>query len=138
MSNQKRLSHLSFAAAALLAAALPCFAQTESKQAINNQAGNLNATEVTQIAALATERLSVNKSETKKADNAKVIEQRSAFSVEQFRQAARGSSSAEAILATRIFAAPKVKPDDNEETVSRKITFVPSKGQKLPSSANSQ
>ena len=138
MSSQKRLSHLSFAAAALLAAALPCFAQTESNQLRNNQAGNLNATEVTQIAALATERITVNRAETMKADSAKMSEQRPTLSVDHFRQAAKGSSSADAFPTTRIFAAPKVKPADNDETASRKITFVPSKGQKLPSSVNSQ
>jgi hypothetical protein len=138
MSNQKSLSHLSFAAAALLAAALPCFAQTESNQARNNQAGNLNATEVTQIAALGTERVIVNKAETKKTAEAKMSEKRATLSADQFVQAAKVSSSADAFLATQIFAAPKVKPNDNDETVSRKITFVPSKGQKLPGSVNSQ
>jgi hypothetical protein len=138
MSTQKRLSHLSFAAAALLAAALPCFAQAESNQT-RNQAGNLNAAEATQIAVLGTERVSVNKAETRKAADAKVSEKRPTLSAEQFRQAAKGSASANAFLATQIFAAPKdLKSSNNDETASRKITFVPSKGQKLPSSVNSQ
>ena len=91
---------------------------------------------MTQIAALGTERLSVNKSETKKAADAKVSEKRPSLSVDQFRQAAKGSS-ADAFLATQIFAAPKdLKPIDGDETASRKITFVPSKGQKLPNQSN--
>jgi hypothetical protein len=56
MSNHKRLSQLSFAAVALLAAAIPCLAQTESRQARNGQAGALNPVPTAEIAALRNER----------------------------------------------------------------------------------
>ena len=129
MSNQKRLSHLSFAAAALLAAALPCFAQTESNQARNNQAGNLNTTEVTQIAALATERLSVNKTETKKASDAKVSEKRPTLSFDQFRQAAKGSSSPTLFWRPKFRSAERFENRRQRRNGFAQITFVPSKGQ---------
>ena len=67
MSNQKTLSHLSFAAVALLAAAIPCLAQTESPNARHSQAGAPNLAQTAEIAALRNERLSVYKAAPKTA-----------------------------------------------------------------------
>ena len=57
MSNQKTLSQLSFVVIALLAAALPCLAQTKSTQSRNNQTGDMSLRQGTEVAALGSERL---------------------------------------------------------------------------------
>jgi len=137
MSNQKRLSQLSFAAVALLAAALPCWAQTESSKARNNQADALSMNRPTEIAALGNERLTVHKAETKSA--ATVTEKQTTLSRAKFQQALVQATSANPTFLTNPTTISEINwektrrlGNDNESTSPKRITFVPSRGQKLP------
>ena len=125
----KRVSHLSFAAIALLVAALPALAQTES---VGNETAKSTSDriEATQVAALAGERLSVHKTAPKSAAAPAASAKQPSLSLAQFMEAA--SQSTVTPLST-VFAQPKVIDSNHNETASRKgITFVPSRGQKLP------
>src|SRR5215467_13355202 len=102
MSNQKTLSQLSFVIIALLAAALPCLAQTKSTQARNNQTGDMSVRQGTEIAALGSERLNVYKPETKSVAGATVFEQQQNQARAKFQQSIDQVSSAAPSFRTTI------------------------------------
>jgi hypothetical protein len=132
MLNQKRLSQVSFAAVALLAAALPCLAQTESRNRLNA------LVQGTEIATVRNERLNVHKAEIKTTpagnDNAKAIN----ASRDRFNLAiAEATSSTSAFGSKTTFTESDWRKmqklnNQSESESSRRITFVPSRGQKLP------
>ena len=134
MSNQKTLSQLSFVVIALLAAALPCLAQTKSTQSRNNQTGDMSLRQGTEVAALGSERLNVSKSEPKPAETA-VFEQRN-MTRARFLQSIDQVSSVSPSFLTTISESDWQKTqrlaNNDEQTSARRITFVPSRGQKLP------
>jgi hypothetical protein len=132
MSNHKKLLQLLFAAVALLAAAIPCLAQTESRQA-----RALKPVQTAEIAALRNERLSADKAAPKTASDAKANE-KAALSRSKF-----NSAIAQAVSATPGFSNSTTLSEsdwqktrrltnDDESSSSRRINFVPSRGQKLP------
>jgi hypothetical protein len=140
MSNQKRLSQLSFAAIALFAAALPCLAQTESGNA--RQAAVLNQAQASEIAALGSERLSVHKAAGRATAEAKVIEKQKTWSRAQFEQsierAVVGTPLVTNVTNPAISESSWEKTrrlaNDDQWTSSKRITLLPSKGQRLPQS----
>ena len=131
MSSQKRLSQLSLAAAALLAAALPCLAQTEARADRNL------TTQGTEIATLRNERLGVRKAEAKTASDAKVAKTTNSARDKFNETIAQAISSTSAFKSNVTFSAADrqkaQRPEAQAESTSAKsITFVPSRGQKLP------
>src|SRR5262245_217773 len=139
MSNQKGLSRLSFAGIALLAAALPCLAQTQSGNTRNSQASVLNAGQANEIAALGSERLSVYKAASRNTADAKMIEKqkwsRARFeqSIEQAFTGAPVVKNPSAISESDWEKTRRISSDD-EPISPKRITFVSSRGQKLPQS----
>src|SRR5262245_3760923 len=129
----KKLSHLSFASIALLVAALPALAQTKS---VENEMAKSTSDQIvaTQVAALAGERLSVHKSAPTSAAVPVASSKQTSLSLERFKQAASQSTATSSFAAqSTIFAQPKLIDSNDNDTASRKrITFVPSRGQKLP------
>jgi hypothetical protein len=136
MSNHKKLSQLSFAAVALLAAAIPCLAQRESRQA-QSQPAALKPAQTVEIAALRNERLSAHKAAPETASAAKVNE-KATQSRDKF-----NSAIAQAVSTTPGFSNSTTLSEsdwqktrrlanDDESSSSRRINFVPSRGQKLP------
>jgi len=139
MSHHKRLSRLSLATVALLAAALPCLAQTESSKARDTQADAHALSQPTAVAVLGNERLAVHKGESKTASEAKVIEKETGLSRAKFLHSiAQATSVTPSFLAnpTTISESNWEKTlrlsNDNESTSPKRITFVPSRGQRLP------
>ena len=137
MSNQKTLSQLSFAAVALLAAAIPCLAQTESPNARHSQAGAPNLAQTAEIAALRNERLSVHKAAPKTASEAKVNKTATPSSDKFNRAIAQVTSnttgfSNSTTLSESDWQKTRRLANDDESSSSKRITFVPSRGQKLP------
>src|SRR5947207_1967839 len=139
MSNQKRLSRLSFAVIALLAAALPCLAQTEAGKARNSQAADLNPGHASEIAALGNERLSVHKA-SKTAD-VRITEKQGSLARARFEQSIEQAATASPAFGTNPTAVSESDwqktrrlSNDNESISPKRITFVPSRGQRLPQS----
>jgi hypothetical protein len=136
MSNQKTLSQLSFVVIALLAAALPCLAQTKSTGARNNQTGDMNLRQGTEIAALSSQRLNVCRVELTSAADGAVREPQLNVARAKFQQSIYQASSATPAFLTTISESDWQKTrtfnNDDESTSAKRITFVPSRGQKLP------
>ena len=136
MSSQKTLSQLSFVIIALLAAALPCLAKTKSTQARDNQTGNMSVRQGAEIAALGSERLNVYKPETKSVADATVFEQQRNQTRAKFQQSIDQVSAAAPSFLTTLSESDWQKTqrlaNDDEQTSAKRITFVPSRGQKLP------
>ena len=130
MSAKKPLSHMSFAAIALLISALPALAQTESakNKASQHTSGGIEAI---QIASLTSQRLNVHRNSV---TTVKVNRKQSAFSLDKFMAAGSQSSTSDSFAwQTAGVPQPKMTGSDDNELASRnRITFVPSKGQKLP------
>jgi hypothetical protein len=132
MSNQKRLSQVSLAAIALLAAALPCLAQTES---IRNRNVTVQATEV---ATLRDDHLGVRKTERKSvsdksvnASAAKAARDKFDNAIAQVTSTNPGFMSSPTISANEWQKTQRLS-NQSESTSSKSFTFVPSRGQKLP------
>jgi hypothetical protein len=130
MTTQKQISHLSFAAIILVFAALPAFAQTGS---VDNQtvvATTSNLVESEQLAALRKDRVSVP---TKKSPIvvAPVVteKQQPSFSATQFMKSATEPA---AISDTTTFEFTSLEKPRFNETSSKTINFVPSRGPKFP------
>jgi hypothetical protein len=131
MTNHKRLSQISFAAIALVAA-LPCLAQTES----NNHGNSMKTVQSNEIATLRRERLSAPRAELK-MDKITAAEATSSAQ-EKFNKAiAQATASTSGFVST-----PTISENDWQQTQrladraasteTKSITFVPSRGQKLP------
>ena len=134
MSNQKTLSRLSFVVIALLAAALPCLAQTKSTQVRNT--GDSSLRPATEIAALGSERLNVYETKAKTASEAAGVEQQRSSARVKFQQSIDQASAAPVPSLTTISESDWQKAQrfgNDEAPVSpKRIAFVPSRGQKLP------
>jgi hypothetical protein len=133
MSNQKRLSQVSLAAVALLAAALPCLAQTES----NNRRHAMNKVSGTEIATLRNERLGVRKAEpnmTSDKNAAKVTTASREKFNESIAQATSSTSafSSKATISENDWQKTQRPGFEPDSISSKSIAFVPSRGQKLP------
>jgi len=134
MTNQKRLSQVSLAAVALMAAALPCLAQTES----NNRRNAMDKVEGTEIATLRNERLNISKAEPKTTPAENATAKAIKLSRDRFNLAiAEATSSTSAFGSKTTFTESdwqKTQKLSNqaESQSSKSIAFVPSRGQKLP------
>lgn len=118
MTIQKQLSHLSFAAILLVFAALPALAQTGS---VDNQ---------TAVAtALHKNRLTIPTKESTIVVAPAVTEKQPSFSVTQFMQSATEPAT---ISDSKAFEFTSLEKPRFKETPSKSITFVPSRGPKLP------
>ena len=130
MTTQKQISHLSFAAIILVFAALPALAQTGS---VDNQAAVATAStlvESDQLAALRKDHVSIP---TKKSPIvvAPVVteKQQPSFSATQFMKSATEPA---AITDSTTFEFTKLDKPRFNETSSKTINFVPSRGPKFP------
>jgi len=130
MTNQKTISRMSLVVIALLAAAGSCLAQTKATQA----RGDMNVSQATEIATLRNERLNIFKSESKTPAKDHVAEQASASRL-KFEQSIERATADAPSLATTITESDwqKTRTVISDESASpKRITFVPSRGQKLP------
>jgi len=132
MFNPKRLSHISLAAAGLLAAALPCLAQAES----TNQRNAL--VQGTAIATLRSEPLNVRTAETKTTPPENVTAKAINASRNKFNLAiTEATSTTSAFGSKKTFTESDWQKtqklgNQSESESSKSIAFVPSRGQKLP------
>lgn len=129
MSAQKTLSQLSFAAIALVIAAIPCFAQTDSVATPTETNSNQIATNYARRAN--------SRSESVVAAEAKVDQKQTTFSAARFMQAVNSPASFETTLNS---STPTIVLNDldveklalEKSASSKRITFVPSRGQRIP------
>ena len=131
MTIQKQLSHLSFAAIMLVFASLPVLAQTGS---VDNQAAvatTSNLVESEQVAALRKDRLSIPTKESTIVVAPAITEKQPSFSITQFMKSANAPA---AIGDSTISDFKSFENSRNafNETSSKAITFVPSRGPKYP------
>ena len=120
MTIQKQISHLSFAAIILVFATLPALAQTGSTD---------NQTVV--ATALRKDRVSIPAKESTVAVAPVVTEKRPTFSANQFTKFATES----AVISDRKvldFTSLENSLKAFDETSTKRITFVPSRGPKFP------
>jgi len=131
MTTQKQISHLSFAAIILVFAALPALAQTGS---VDNQtvvATTSNLVESEQVAALRKDRLSIPTKESTIVVAPAITEKQPSFSITQFMKSATEPTMITDSKAFEFTSIEKPRTAFNE-TSSKAITFVPSRGPKLP------
>ena len=134
MSAQKTISQLSFAVIALFIAAIPCFAQTEAV-AVREQATAVSLNSKDEIAAVKKARRTDSyRSESAVVADARSSKEQPAFSATKFMQAVSESVSLETSLDTRPIPTLVLNNFDTtkfavKKPASKRITFVPSKGQ---------
>ena len=130
MTIQKQISHLSFAAIILVFAALPALAQTASVDNQTAVATTSNLVESDQLAALRKDRVSIP---TKKAPIVIVPvvteKQQPSFSATQFMKSATEPA---VISDNTTFEFTSLEKPRFNETSSKSINFVPSRGPKFP------
>ena len=131
MTTQKQISHLSFAAIILVFAALPALAQTGS---VDNQtvvATTSNLVESDQLAALRKDRVSIPSKKSPIVVVAPVVTQKQqpSFSATQFMKSATAPA---AISDSTTYEFSSLEKPRFNETSSKTITFVPSRGPKFP------
>ena len=134
MSAQKTLSQLSFAAITLVIAAIPCFAQTDSAR--TEQPGAPSLTSSNQVAVVNhLRRSTIYSRESVVAAEGKHNPQQ--FSATKFMQALNAtpsvktkSSSSTPTIVDNTLDSCSFDPDKPEAPSN--ITFVPSKGQRIP------
>jgi hypothetical protein len=131
MTIQKQLSHLSFAAIILVFAALPVLAQTGSRDNQTAVAVTVNSVESDQLAALRKSRVSIPKKESPIVVAPSSTEKQPAFSMNQFMKSATEPAmiSDSKVLEYTSLENPS-KAFNN--TSSKTINFVPSRGPKFP------
>jgi hypothetical protein len=121
----------------LLAAAIPCLAQTESPNARHGQTDAQNPARTAEIATLRNERLSVHKAAPTDASEAKV-NKTATLSRDKFNSAiAQVTSntpgfSNSTTLSESEWQKTRRLSNGDESSSAKRITFVPSRGQKLP------
>ena len=132
MSAQKTLSQLSFAIIALFIAAIPCFAQTES---VTARAEQSTITSTNQVAINNARRTGAHRVESFVAEAERTATP-PAFSATKFMQAVSESG---AVVNETKSAAPTMainfdisKFDGEKPSSPKRITFVPSKGPRIP------
>ncbi|HYV83175.1 MAG TPA: hypothetical protein VE931_06665 [Pyrinomonadaceae bacterium] len=130
MTTQKQLSHLSFAAIILVFAALPALAQTGSVDNQTAVATTSTLVESGELAALRKDRVSIP---TKKSPIvvAPVVteKQQPSFSMTQFMKSATEPS---VISDTTTFEFTSLERPRFNESSTKTINFVPSRGPKFP------
>jgi hypothetical protein len=129
MTLQKQLSHLSFAAALLVFAALPALAQTGSVANQTAVANTSNLVESEQVAALRKDRLSIPTKESTIIVAPAVTERQPSFSLTQFMKSATAPA---AISDNTVFTSVEKPRKAYDDTSSKAINFVPSRGPKVP------
>jgi len=130
MTTQKQISHLSFAAIILVFAALPALAQTGT---VDNQtvvATTSNLVESDQLAALRKDRVSIPAKKSPIVVAAVVTEkQQPSFSATQFMKSATEPA---VVSDSTTFEFTSLEKPRFNETSSKTINFVPSRGPKFP------
>ena len=129
MTTQKQISHLSFAAIILVFAALPALAQTGT---VDNQtvvAITSNSVESDQLAALRKDRVSIPTKKSPIVVAPVVSEQQPSFSATQFMKSATEPA---VISDSTTFEFTSLEKPRFNETSSKTINFVPSRGPKFP------
>ena len=130
MTTQKQISHLSFAAIILVFAALPALAQTGT---VDNQtvvATASNLVESDQLAALQKDRVSIQAKKSPIVVAAVVTEkQQPSFSATQFMKSA---TEPVVVSDSTTFEFTSLEKPRFNETSSKTINFVPSRGPKFP------
>ncbi len=129
MTTQKQISHLSFAAIILVFAALPALAQTGS---VDNQTvvtTTSNLVESDQLAALRKDRVGIPTKKSPIVVAPVVTEQQPSFSATQFMKSATEPA---VISDTTTFEFTSLEKPRFNETSSKTINFVPSRGPKFP------
>jgi len=135
MTIQKQLSHLSIAAIMLVFAALPALAQTGSVDHQNAVATTSNLVKAEQMAAIRKALSSTPSKESTIVVAPAVTEKQPSFSLSQFMKSAAQPA---VISDSKVFESSSL---DNglvrsgntfDETSSKTINFVPSRGPKLP------
>ena len=135
MSTQKRFSKLTFAAVILVAASATSFAQTESNKSRNESSSDAVAIN---NAPKVLERLANTNSASNTMSDS--VAKESKFSAAKFMAAATRLSESDTSLTiapakgneVRFDAQPALTDDFSKPATTKKITFVPSRGQKLP------
>lgn len=123
MTTQKQISHLSFAAIILVFAALPALAQTRT---VDNQ--TVMAT-TDQVAALRNDRVSIPTKKSPIVVTPVVTEkQQPSFSATQFMK----SATEPVVISDTTFEFTSLEKPRFNETSSKTINFVPSRGPKFP------
>lgn len=129
MTIQKQLSHLSFAAIMLVFAALPALAQNAS---VNNQtavATTSNAVELAEVATLRKDRASIPAKESTIVVAPAITEKQPSFSMTQF---VKSAVEPAVINDSKVLEFTSLETPRFNETSSKTIQFIPSRGPKLP------
>ena len=134
MSAQKTLSQLSFAIIALVLAAIPCFAQTESATE-QLSASNLTANEVATVSNV--RRIGAHRSELFAVRETEASAKLPPFSATKFMQGLRNTTSLEtksnSQTPTIALNFDTTRFEGDKPSSPKRITFVPSKGhQQIP------
>ena len=126
MTIQKQLSHLSFAAIMLVFAALPALAQTGY---VDSQTVVATTSNSDQLAVLRKDRQSITTRESTIVVAPAVTEHQPSFSATQFMKSATEPTM---ISDSKVFELTTLEQPRFNETSPKSITFVPSRGPKLP------
>ena len=129
MTTQKQISHLSFAAIILVFAALPALAQTGSLDNQTVVATTSNLVESDQLAALRKDRVGIPTKKSPIVVAPVVTEQQPSFSATQFMKSATEPA---VISDNTTFEFTSLEKPRFNETSSKTINFVPSRGPKFP------
>jgi len=130
MTTQKQISHLSFAVIILVFAALPALAQTGSVDNQTVAATTSNLVESEQLAALRKDRVSIPAKKSPIVVAPVVTEkQQPSFSATQFMKSATEPA---VVSSTATFEFTSLEKPRFNETSSKTINFVPSRGPKFP------
>ena len=130
MSAQKTISQLSFAVIALFIAAIPCFAQTEAVAVRTEQATAVSLNSNDEMAVIKkVRRTDSYRSESAIVADAKSSQKQPAFSATKFMQAVTEPVSLTKSTPTIVLNNFDTTKFDVEKPDSKRITFVPSKGQ---------
>ena len=129
MTIQKHISHLSFAAIMLVFAALPVLAQTGTVDNQTAVATTSNLVQLDQLASLRKNRVSIPSKESPVVVAPAFTEKRQpSFSATQFMKSATEPA---VISDSKVLEFTSLEKPRNE-TSSKAINFVPSRGPKLP------
>jgi len=138
MTTHQKLSSLSIATIALLAAAVPCLAQGQSRESRSETVSTITVVEPT--LALNRTNSGTRKSTPATAPTASANQPK--FSLNMFKQSDKFSANEAPRFMTspaNVYE-PKVDPKDKQfrdvDSSSRRLSFVPSRGQTLPNREN--
>lgn len=129
MTIQKQLSHLSFAAIMLVFAALPALAQTGSAETSTAVATTSSSLEQAEVAALRKDRASVPAKGSTIVVAPAITEKQPSFSMTQF---VKSAGEPAVISDSKVLEFTSLETPRFNETSSKSIQFIPSRGPKLP------